>query len=261
MSSPSRATQFFESIGCDVSKPGFHNSREFIAQEACNPGLLERYAEFVLEKKQYKQSDIIAEVAQFIFEELGQSGVLGACVDASSLLSEVLSKLGIWSFCAKGGTSIRFSDGRSPIRMAPIFPQGSRAMTGHAWVVAPPFHIVDVSLPFQPYEEDVKGKIPRAPVLSRDADIVPVEMIDLVDPLVERDVLRDGGLRAVIPSEWWEVMNKIPGRRTDLSPEAEVRYIAIDVFAMDIPLERWHNINWRGQSARTLWNKIEAILV
>lgn len=237
----------FERMGCDTSTPGFYHSQGFLEAEQQDPTILERYADFVLARPQDEQElktsvEKIRAAADFLHQRVAESGRLGACIDASLVLSEFLNQLGVWNYVVKGAASVFFPRraGIEPMKMQPIMVSGNPASTGHAWVVAPPFVVVDLTISLQPYPEGAKSFLPAGYVAEQRAKTARPNASDLVEAVdllsarlgraaTLRDVFKlDPGLEARITKY---------GCREASAGRVLVRYTACGIGASDTPLE------------------------
>jgi hypothetical protein len=75
----------------------------------------------------------------------------GRCMPTTLLLQRFLDEEGIWNFPQKGGMVVQFP-GESMLRPKLLPPQSVSGGTyGHAWTVAPPFRVIDLTITRQFY--------------------------------------------------------------------------------------------------------------
>ena len=160
-------TDLFHKHGIDCSKPGFCDDPNFLKLEQKDPRFLENYALYVQSKcyeADYleKAERAIRICAEKLYDAISKDGRLGACVDASTMLSRMLDELGIWSYVTNSTVKTSFpkNTGIKPIWFW-VPHQGSGMAAAHSVVVAPPFEIVDLTLKMQPYESGVAQHIPE----------------------------------------------------------------------------------------------------
>jgi hypothetical protein len=159
---PQNLPELFRALDIDFSKPGFYDTPAFGAAERRDPSFLAKYADFVdgraMSPEEISHARVIVpKAAQFLFERLAQAQHLDACANASMALSRFLERQGVWNYVVKGALTVSFADdtGSPPVHIAPIGMKRSShpdAFPGHAWVCAPPFRVVDVTVALQkPY--------------------------------------------------------------------------------------------------------------
>jgi len=149
-------TATFEGLGIPTGAPGFYEHPNFVAQAQQDPTFFERYADFVLcqDHRSADIQNIVARLVAAIGPIAAQSGARGSYIDAACATSWVLNQKGIWNFIVKG--SLRASQDPEVDRFChyDVSPSlAGRSDAGHAWVVAPPFFIVDPALQAQRYVE------------------------------------------------------------------------------------------------------------
>jgi hypothetical protein len=147
----------FRRLGIDFANPGFYDSAEFRAVEHGDPTFLNSYAQYVQRltlPPEYleRARTVVRNTAEFLYHELVADGRRGACVDISSAMLRFLERQGIWCHVVCGGLRVEFPAG-SRIRPKWFYPlmRNNHTFTGHAWIYAPPFRLVDLSVSLQPY--------------------------------------------------------------------------------------------------------------
>jgi hypothetical protein len=99
------------------------------------------------------------------------------------MLSKMLEKEGIWNYCVKGSLTIRFPK-KSGISNSYFYSIDNNDLTaGHAWVVAPPFSIVDISIKHQPYNRNKTQYIPDL-IVTDDYKLGDFELRDIIAPAI-----------------------------------------------------------------------------
>lgn len=147
----------FAAHGIGFEYPGFYDSPAFLAVERSDAAFLEKYAEYV-DHQHYSQEyvkrvqRVVPLLSRFVYEHLIREGRLGACIDVSSMVSRMLDMEGIWSYTAGGGASISFpkKSGLSPSYFGVI--GGESSVAAHVWIRVPPFVVLDITLPAQPWD-------------------------------------------------------------------------------------------------------------
>ena len=147
----------FKKLNIDYNSIAFYDSNEFLKQEQKNNRFLELYANYVNEKKysiEYieRAKKEIPLIAKILNQELKKDGRLGACIDISIVLSRILEKEGYWNYLTKGSLTIDFPI-ESKIETKYFWSvDDGEFQSGHTWVVAPPFNVIDIALRQQPYK-------------------------------------------------------------------------------------------------------------
>lgn len=137
-------------------EPGFYDSPAFLKVEQSEPNLLHDYAKYVFTREYTdvyleNAAPIIKDVSEFLYTRLVKDGRQGACIDMASTLSRFLEREGIWNVAVSGALRIDTPIGST--NFGPITFGDSQAMAAHAWVYAPPFEVIDLTIKQQPYPE------------------------------------------------------------------------------------------------------------
>lgn len=138
--------------------PGFYDWPQFIQAEESKGLSGDDYARFVEQRmtSQLEESfvlELVTAASKFVASRLVGLDNIGECVPISIFLSRLLETYGVWSYVAVGGVIVKFP---SPIRPKIFYPDPGPAnvVYGHAWLRVPPFHVVDLSLPYQEYSPE-----------------------------------------------------------------------------------------------------------
>jgi len=132
--------------------PGFYDHQRFLRAEGVDPAFIQKYARYI-ESQEYDEAYLtrcrreIPEIARIVWEELIADGRLGACIDIGMILSRILEREGFWNYMVKGSLTISFPEATGhPRRRFYSWDVVARAFdAAHAWIVAPPYAIVDIS--------------------------------------------------------------------------------------------------------------------
>ncbi|AQU81514.1 MULTISPECIES: hypothetical protein [unclassified Halomonas] len=178
----------FHKKGIPTEKPDFYDHPNFIKEEQRDPSYLIKFAKFVAEKPysdEYlkKAEVIISDVAKILSEQLLDNGRQGACVDISGILARILERKGIWCACIKGSCTIEFPIKSNEETTYYWSADQGEFTAGHAWVFAPPFSIVDITLKQQPYTGNKKSYIPEI-IMVKDAVKTTSTIEDIISPEV-----------------------------------------------------------------------------
>jgi hypothetical protein len=246
--------------------PGCYRSLAFQELLARHPEVLELYAQHVEKRPQsaaYQERCLqqIPAIARWLERELAADGRLGLCALVSAILSRLLDELGIWNYIVAGGCVITFIPADMRPRYFYVFDL-QHVEVPHAWVVAPPFWVIDLTLRQQRYTEDEGERIP-VPVLSRCAQpaaVMPEEVCTpaLLQGLQLRGIPRERLLRQVFP-EFWRFQQFFPSRVVAL-PTVRLKYIPARLLLPPWQAE-WETMPLlNGKSFRQLHAQLEAHL-
>jgi len=230
----------------DTDKPNFLNDAEHIDYVGQDPQFIETYACFI-QRRTYsdsyrKQSEKLIRIAsQVLHQELITDGRLGACIDASGVLTQVLELLGVWSYQVVGALTVLFppDSGIEPLYFYPYDVGKRQFAAAHSWIVAPPFAIVDVTISTQPYISGVNAFLPDV-VLQPNVEIAEYTIEDVCSPSYVAAV-RDAGhdkneLDKGIHTSLAEFHSAFPPSRVT-HELTELKYIPNGITSMDGTLE------------------------
>jgi len=191
---------FFHEKGIHTEKPGFYDSPQFLSIERLNPEFLNWYARFVdtqpYTAEYFRRSrHVTTVIAQSLQELLFKDGRQGACVDLSSAFSRMLDQEGIWNYVARGALAIFFPN-ETGINSKHFWTieckSNSQETTApHAWLVAPPFLVVDLTIKQQPYPGRERLFLPDS-ILEEYGKECEIDVADLCEPLVVEDFAQRG---------------------------------------------------------------------
>ena len=161
-----RLEREFKKLGILTVLPGFYDDPAFIKQEQIDPYILNKYAHLV-ESKNYdgkylefarNSIEIVAEVMSSVVSDDGRQG---ACVDASGIVGRMLDELQIWNYVAKATLTVVFDSktGLTPKHFWDL--DDGEFAAAHAFVVAPPFGVIDVTVSNQHWNDTQKSCLPH----------------------------------------------------------------------------------------------------
>ncbi|KAA0141022.1 hypothetical protein FYZ48_07045 [Gimesia chilikensis] len=172
-----------------IDEVEFYNHQSFITAEQHNPFLLETYCEYVASQK-YSQEylersrRVVPLVADYLYGELKQDGKLGACLDFVQSAMKIYERLGIWCSTMAGSLTIEFDPAtkQQPRYWAHFFdaPEGSNA-AGHAWLMVPPFHVIDMTIGLQQNTADIQQYLPEFVLEETVGPVAGVALEDILD--------------------------------------------------------------------------------
>jgi hypothetical protein len=255
--------QVFKINNIATGAPGFYDLPNFLKKEQVQPDFLENYAAFV--QLQAYPADYLTKAAieipvicGLLHQELLKDGRLGACVDMSIGLSRILEAEGYWNYIVKGSISIKFPpEAKLPNRYFWSYDINFNYAAAHAWVVAPPFTILDLTLKQQPLPQGDEKWLPDH-IIHKDFERSDVEEIDLISPDLALDMTRRGygthKIEMLHPN--FPTFNKIFKPNVIKKDGLELKYIAAKIGAPDEPLERVGTLNLNGRRAVAIYDDI-----
>lgn len=242
--------------------PGFYDSSKFLLVERARPEYLSNYARFV-QGREYsdeyllKARQEIEVIARSLYNELLRDGRQGACVDMAGVLSRILEREGYWNFVIKGSLTIEFppTSGKSK-RYFWTYDEGE-FIAGHAWVYAPPFKMIDLTLKQQPHRTGDSNFLPDY-VLAEDTTIEDPDADDVISPtfylyMRELGIPKAEVLGTIAPNlqKFWDTFNTymVEAQGTKL------KYVPTANAAPDCPLEDLIGIS-QGKSGIELYHDV-----
>jgi hypothetical protein len=188
----------FTELGINCDQIAFYNQPAFKAAERKDPALFQRYAEFI-EATRFSDEYVararraIPKIAAYLRAELARDGQEGACVDCSLALSKILEKLGIWNYVAAGSVTVEFDPQTGlPTQHWPHL-LGSEKGVGHAWVSAPPFRVIDLTINQQRNAQRIRPHLPEMIVSETCEPVAEIGLDDLLHPDLQHHILTQYG--------------------------------------------------------------------
>jgi hypothetical protein len=245
-----------------TSAPGFYNHQNFVSREEKNPEYLNNYARFVQSRSYSREyldhaRRIIHAAVQAMYHELVADGRLGACIDASGILSQSLERHGIWNFLVRGSLTITYPNesGLAPQYFHTIDEGDFSA--AHAWLFAPPFPIVDVT-------------VSRQRNISRESTYLPTFIVaeavepscatseDLISPVLRQRFVASGipVVRQIdeLGPHLSRFRRMFPAATTTISG-TRFKYIPCSASAPDCTLEDHFGLTRGARRAITIYNE------
>jgi hypothetical protein len=250
--------------GIDPSQFGFYDQPAFMAEERRDGQFLEQYALWVQSRPRTADYDervrtIVPRLAEFLADLFEREEMQRSCVHASSMMPRILDRLGVWSFGLKG--SLIMEVAREDLWRGQSmcdFPDFPGAELGHAWVVAPPFVVVDPTVRLQnPAGDPMNAFIPPI-VAVEDAPLIRPTVDDVVSAELRAQYARqesraDSQLHHRLVPQLREFSREFPSREVRHG-DLTMRYVPSGVRVSDVPLEE---INGAGDklSGDEVWNE------
>ncbi|WP_333746676.1 hypothetical protein, partial [Vibrio cholerae] len=243
----------FQSKGIPVDKTDFYDHPNFLKEEQRNPSYLIKFAKFVASQPystEYleKAEVIIQKIVKILSNELKKNGREGACVDIAGILTRILERKGVWCICIKGSTTIEFPESSGEETTYYWSVDNGDFIAGHAWVYAPPFSIIDISLKQQPYSGNKKKFIPEI-ILVKEAEHTTSEIEDIISPEVRFQMLNQGvpfsRMLSIGASELKTVQSSFPAQLVSIG-DSRFKYSPVAVHALFESLPDIKNMKFNG---------------
>ena len=251
-------------VGVDTARFGFYDQPAFLEQEQRDERFLERYAEWVQSRPRAKEYDhraraVVPRLATVLADLFEREDMQRSCVHASAMMPRILDRLGVWSFGLKGSMVMEVAEedlwrGQAMCDVED-FPG---AELGHAWVVAPPFVIVDPTVRLQnPPGDPINAFVPPV-VAVEDAALVRPMVDDVVsaqlrDHYAFREGRVDEKLHHRLVPQLARFGREFPSREVRFDALA-LRYVPSGVRISDVVLEEINGASDRLTGAE-VWNK------
>lgn len=249
----------FEQLGIDTSQPGFYDEPEFMAEERRDRRFLESYAEWVVHRDRSDEYDahvrnVLAKLAPIVSARLDRHQWFGSCIAVTGMLTRMLDRLGVWNAVVRGSVAIQAPDGETRHFAIVDEDEGRGFETGHYWLIAPPFKIVDLTLYHQRWragDEAFQAVAPKI-VLAEHADVINARAEDVIAPALLRSGTNAEMRRALSDQKRFGAI--FPGRAVTLNGLV-LRYIASGSTAPDVPLEHVNEQARVGVPAIDVWKE------
>ncbi len=252
-------------LGVDTSQWGFYDQPKFLAEESRDHNFLEKYAEWVNLRP---FNDAYAEhvrgtvprLTKLVHSEFVEHGFEGGCVAASGMISRILDRLGVWSFAVAGSLTLEVDGGRIRRMLHSVDePDFAGAALGHAWVVAPPYQIMDATISLQHWAADEMGRhLPEFILAAKEARKIRPTVGDVVS-----DKIRAQAAVAGYPDS--DLHYRLEPRLRAFGaifPAFEVsrgqlilHYVPVAIRQTDVPLEQINDEGDRGRPAIEFWRE------
>ncbi len=151
--------------GLSIDQPGFYDHPSYVRAEQSQPGYINTYARYVRDQRYTegylaRSEAIIQAAAAMLNREVIADGRTNLCMAASKVLSRILERERVWNYVVVGAFSVSMRiDGRWQTHS--FYPFDVRPVdAAHAWVVAPPFCLVDLTLRQQRYPGPAAAYLP-----------------------------------------------------------------------------------------------------
>lgn len=233
------ARSFFAQPGL---RPGCYDDPAFLALEQRDSSVIEDYGAYVLERQcdpgeELRARVLIEKALRRLVDHIPSATLQRRCADVNQLLIRVLEQHDIWSFGVTGAARYEFDRAAGyETRYAWAIDEQDfpGAFVGHAWLVVPPFDIVDCTAHFQSWESGQERLIP-CPIMETSVPTVEPDYAVSVAPVARPHVNYEqfGPLR--------DLWRRFPPRRVSL-PNVTITYQAHGISVPAEPLSEIRNL-------------------
>lgn len=256
----------FRQSGINTSKFGFYNERAFLKEEERDSNIIQSYARWVSLRPRdeaYEQHvrAVVPKLTHILADAFKADSLEGGCQAAMGMLPLMLNRIGVWSFGVIGSTILEVRERSIRETLAIIDIKDSpNAELGHAWVVAPPFRIVDPTISLQHWAgRPIKAFIPEYLAVESNAEIIIPTANDMVGDRFRRRLeaqtrqsLNNNIHHERIPN-LAEFNEDFPAYATTIG-YLHLRYCPTKVLMADQPLEGIMSSGFR-RSAAEIWTQ------
>jgi hypothetical protein len=255
--------QNLKALGIDTSQHGFYGQKAFLKQQAKDPAFINTYARWVRLRPRSPSYDayvrhMVPTLSEIIVEAFRADNCHGWCVAASSMMSRMLDRLGIWNYGVLGSTSFDVpSQDISCGFYRQDFEDFPGVVLGHAWLVAPPFEIIDPTVVLQNWGGDPVVDFLPPYVATEDVREFEHKVLDVVSwRLWEHYSTMEGAVDAQL--HWRlephlrDLAKTIPAMATQAGP-LEMRYVPSRIHLSLEPLELMTTDGAWGRTGAQIW--------
>lgn len=245
----------FEAKRIPITAPAFYDHPNFLAIEQSNPHYLANYAKFVQNRPfddAYAEHvrRVVPVVVKALHDDLVARGTVGDCIWTSMGLSRILEEQGIWNYIIKGSLTISV---QPPPKLEPVYfyavDPTKTLMAAHAWVVAPPFIVIDPTVKQQDYAypnaKKVRESVPEW-VAAEKGKLSDLHERDIFSPdarlMATSDGITTGTLIRRLLPQFIPFSSQFPPRIISIK-KARLKYIPLAASAAQEPLTELKTVN------------------
>ncbi len=249
--------------GLSIDRPGFYDHPSYVRAEQSQPGYINTYARYVRDQRYTegylaRSEAIIQAAAAMLNREVIADGRTNLCMAASKVLSRILERERVWNYVVVGAFSVSMRiDGRWQTHS--FYPFDVRPVdAAHAWVMAPPFCLVDLTLRQQRYPGPAAAYLPdrlltpytfSADVTAREV-CSPALLLGLQlkgftdDEILNRAFQPFKQFSAVFPPEVMQTAS------------ATLKYVPTRIITPEGDLDHLHALTINGKSPEALYQRL-----
>lgn len=250
--------KLFKESGISVDNPGFYDHPKFLELENENPKILELYAKYVQGKPRTEEYNkkiikLVPYICDLYYRFLARTDRTGASSDMSLTISQVLNRFGIWNYVAMGATTHVFPKERSKQKYYTyaVDIAEKNKIPGYAWVVAPPFYVVDSAISAQGFPSHLNPFLEEI-VCDAAATITETSNREVFCPEVFEQMARENTISIQYPSinnrSRIPFHKEFPAREL-YSNEVKIKYIPMSIQAPEGSFEEAKNLDFNGKTS------------
>lgn len=253
--------------GLSIDQPGFYDDPRYVRVEQAQQGYINTYARYVRDKTYTegylaRSEAVIQAAATLLSREVIADGRPNLCVAVSKVLSKMLERENVWNYVVVGAFSVSMRiDGRWQTHA--FYPFDVRPVdAAHAWVVAPPFCLVDLTLRQQRYPGPVAAYLPDRLLTTYTfgADVTPRDVCSPAlllglhlkgfsdDEILDRAFLSFKQFSATFPPEVMQTAS------------ATLKYVPTRIITPEGDLDQLSALSINGKSPEVLYQRLRARL-
>lgn len=248
--------------GIDTSQFAFYDQASQFAPEI----LREKYARWVSLRPRdadydARVRDVVPRLCELIIEAFDGDNWHGGCVEASTMMARMLDKLGIWSFSVLGSTTFEVESlGLACGFYHHDFQDFPDAVLGHAWVVVPPYGVVDATVALQQWGDDPITQFLPSFVAADTVQRISPHVSDVISwrmryHISHTDQHLDEALHLRLEPNLLKFGLDFPAVEIEDGPLA-MRYVPMQIFLSDGPLEEINAGGAIGRTGRQIWDQV-----
>lgn len=248
----------FSALKIDRTLPGFYDHPNFVKEEQKDQRFAEAYADWVLLRErdaayESKVREVVPKLAEIIEARIVRHNWQGACIAITAIVTRALDRLGIWNVPMKGSASA-YSGSSSRHFTIIDDNEGAGFETGHMWIIAPPYDVIDLTLHHQRWRGDAFQKQIPKKILGEGLASVKARVEDIVAPEVRARHSNIPDLHNAMFPDQARVLRKFPAKAFVIGT-TDIRYVPASVSLPDVPLELVNAQARAGVPAIEIWRE------
>ena len=209
--------------------------------------------------------DRAEQIVHVIVAEMQLALKFGANQDAFDetplVISRILEREGVWNYVVGGTLTISFPSGSGfePVSFWSIdVHKGARRESGHKWVFAPPFQVIDLTILAQDCRLSCMHLLPKL-VMETGGQTEAVEPAEVLSPAAVAEIQRTGlsindGLDRLVPGYRERFAPDFPAAVSG-KDGTRLKYIPTAVVASDEDLEQLQGFRSKGRTASQVYDR------
>lgn len=248
--------------GIDTTQFGFYDQTCALTPK----DLREKYARWVSLRPRDDAYDVhvrnvVPKLCALIIEAFEADNWHGGCVEASCMMSRMLDRLGVWSFSVLGSTTFEVESlGLACGFYKHDFQDFQDAVLGHAWVVVPPYGVVDATVCLQYWGDDPITQLLPEFVAEETMRRIAPDVSDVVswrmrNSISQMDEFLDPQLHLRLEPDLLKFGMDFPAVQISDGP-LNMRYVPMTIYISDGPLETINAEGFIGRNGGQIWDQV-----